>query len=64
MSTPMTPGSKSEILEDVIDLAWNNEGTITDTRYFIITLLKFSLLHSSRVNKIKNIGNICTYAHK
>jgi len=26
MSTPMTPGSKSETLEDVIDLAWNNEG--------------------------------------
>ncbi|KAE9536634.1 hypothetical protein AGLY_007036 [Aphis glycines] len=25
MSTPMTPGSKSETLEDVIDLAWNNE---------------------------------------
>ncbi|VVC27705.1 Hypothetical protein CINCED_3A002881 [Cinara cedri] len=25
MSTPMTPGSKSESLEDVIDLAWNNE---------------------------------------
>lgn len=29
MSTPMTPGSKSEHLEDVIDLAWNNEGTYT-----------------------------------
>lgn len=26
MSTPMTPGSKSETLEDVVDLAWNNEG--------------------------------------
>lgn len=26
MSTPMTPGSKSDTLEDVIDLAWNNEG--------------------------------------
>ncbi|XP_050440594.1 protein transport protein Sec31A isoform X2 [Adelges cooleyi] len=25
MSTPMTPGSKSDILEDVIDLAWNKE---------------------------------------
>lgn len=28
MSTPMTPGSKSESLEDVIDLAWNNEGIV------------------------------------
>jgi len=28
MSTPMTPGSKSETLEDVIDLAWNNEGIL------------------------------------
>lgn len=27
MSTPMTPGSKSDTSEDVIDLAWNNEGT-------------------------------------
>lgn len=34
MSTPMTPGSKSETLEDVIDLAWNNEGT----RFYIIIL--------------------------
>lgn len=28
MGTPMTPGSKSENLEDVIDLAWNNEGKL------------------------------------
>lgn len=28
MNTPMTPGSKSETLEDVIDLAWNNEGIV------------------------------------
>lgn len=28
MSTPMTPGAKSENLEDVIDLAWNNEGIL------------------------------------
>lgn len=26
MSNPMTPGSKSDTSEDVIDLAWNNEG--------------------------------------
>lgn len=26
MSSPMTPGSKCDHLEDVIDLAWNNEG--------------------------------------
>lgn len=32
MSIPMTPGSKSETLEDVIDLAWNNEG-IVPTKY-------------------------------
>lgn len=28
MSTPMTPGSKSETMEDVVDLAWNNEGIV------------------------------------
>lgn len=38
MSTPMTPGSKSETLEDVIDLAWNNEGITTKLQSIIILL--------------------------
>jgi hypothetical protein len=36
MSTPMTPGSKLETLEDVIDLAWNNEGIATKLKSIII----------------------------
>lgn len=38
MSTPMTPGSKSETLEDVIDLAWNNEGITAKLQSIIILL--------------------------
>lgn len=38
MSTPMTPGSKSETLEDVIDLAWNNEGIAIGYIIFVFVL--------------------------
>lgn len=43
MGTPMTPGSKSESLEDVIDLAWNNEGMFVTT--ILLNILIIIIIH-------------------
>jgi len=54
MSTPMTPGSKSDTLEDVIDLAWNNEGIILLFLYVSLLYCFFNLYFI--LNTI-----VCTY---
>lgn len=66
MSTPMTPGSKLETLEDVIDLAWNNEG-IAAKLQSIIALYRIYYLNSfcAMCFHLKNIKffffNLCDY---
>jgi len=50
MSTPMTPGSKSETLEDVIDLAWNNEG-------IKLLFLYVSLIYSNLISYLLRVNN-------
>lgn len=65
MSTPMTPGSKSETLEDVIDLAWNNEGIILlnikyNMRYVILYQNQNLLYNKNYYNKYIFV-HICIY---